>query len=190
MLTATALRRTCCLRFSRAALVLGLPCSRLYAALEACQSRLLYSHGGVSPISRFAAPFPVPGRIGKRGVPDSRSRPNRESGIPSESPVSGGNGNWGFPAGLLALPVAAGSSDPSENLRTVPPAEARPMIQVSLTSHLRPAQSLPCQPGPPYVVPICEVLPGEPDSSEYECTVCLEIKKSNLVSFWIRLGRG
>jgi hypothetical protein len=61
-------------------------------------SCLLYSHGGASPISRFAAnPSRGPG-------PVSRSRrPNRKTGgIPSPFPGqigNRGNGNWGFPGG-------------------------------------------------------------------------------------------
>ena len=78
---------------------------------------MLYSHRRVSPISRFAANrdgsrFPIPGEIGNGGFPDSRFRPNRESGIPS--PIPGrignrGNGNWGFPGVVtrqLGLPPA------------------------------------------------------------------------------------
>jgi hypothetical protein len=53
---------------------------------------MLYSHRGVlsppaipdlrpGPIG--GTPIPVPGRIGKRGFPVSRSRPNRETGVPS-----------------------------------------------------------------------------------------------------------
>ncbi len=58
-------------------------------------SCLLYSHRRVPPISRIAANraprrFPVPGRIaaGNGGFPDSRFPADRESEVPSESPVS------------------------------------------------------------------------------------------------------
>jgi hypothetical protein len=68
---------------------------------------MLHSHRRVSPISRFAAndrdpraDSRFPAKAGNGGFPDSRFRPNRESGIPS--PIPGeignrGNGNWGFP---------------------------------------------------------------------------------------------
>ena len=68
---------------------------------------MLHSHRRVSPISRFAAndrdpraDSRFPAKAGNGGFPDSRFRPNRESGIPS--PILGqignrGNGNWGFP---------------------------------------------------------------------------------------------
>jgi hypothetical protein len=64
----------------------------------------LYSHRRVPPISRFAAnrgpDSRFPAESGNGGFPDSRSRPSRESEIPS--PFRGqignrGNGNWGFP---------------------------------------------------------------------------------------------
>jgi hypothetical protein len=76
---------------------------------------MLYSHRRVSPISRFAANrdgsrFPIPGEIGNGGFPDSRFRPNRESGIPS--PIPGrignrGNGNRGL--GFPGLDDGAGT---------------------------------------------------------------------------------
>jgi hypothetical protein len=73
---------------------------------------MLHSHRRVSPISRFAANrdpdsrFPAKAGNGPGGFPDSRFRPNRESGIPS--PIPGqignrGNGNWGFPGPSTVL---------------------------------------------------------------------------------------
>ncbi len=163
------------MRFSRAALVLGLPCSRLYAAFEAYQSCLLYSHGGgtsiVSPISRLSANrapgpvsrsrpnretgvfrSPIPAESGI-GAPFPVSRPNRESGE-RESGISGTTGDtqpWQAgqqPALLIHQRISASCRA----------AAARPMIEVSLAGYLLPAQSLPCQRGP-HVFRFDEVLP-------------------------------
>ncbi len=77
---------------------------------------MLHSHRRVSPISRFAAnrdpDSRFPAKSGNGGFPDSRFRPNRESGLPSP-PIPGqignqGNGNWGFP-GLEAMYLYSGT---------------------------------------------------------------------------------
>ena len=87
----------------------------------------------VSPISRFAAnrgpDSRFPAESGNGGFPDSRSRPSRESEIPSPFPgqignrPARGNGNWGFPglpitqAGIRSLKrhQKFGSSCKSQN---------------------------------------------------------------------------
>jgi hypothetical protein len=70
----------------------------------------MYSHRRVSPISRVAAnrgpDSRFPAESGNGGFPHSRSRPSRESEIPSPFPGqigNRGNGNRGFP-GLPARP--------------------------------------------------------------------------------------
>ena len=87
---------------------------------------MLHSHRRVSPISRFAAnrdpDSRFPAKAGNGAFPDSRFRPNRESGIPS--PIPGqignrGNGNWGFP-GLLAVPPPPSAFPPDRPRGAIP----------------------------------------------------------------------
>ncbi len=80
----------------------------LKAAVTSSQDRACCTHTEGYPrfpipdFRPIGAPFPVPGRIGKRGLPDSRFRPNRESGVTVPAPFpdqigNGRNGKWGIP---------------------------------------------------------------------------------------------
>ena len=98
---------------------------------------MLHSHRRVSPISRFAAnrdpDSRFPAKSGNGGFPDSRFRPNRESGIPS--PIPGqignrGNGNWGFPGlGRPRQPLLAEARDRPGRPGSDPPLAGRARAQ-------------------------------------------------------------
>ena len=84
------------------------------------------------PICGQSGPrFPFPAESGNGGFPDSRSRPSRESEIPSPFPGQIGNrgdGNcqWGFPGVKAQISSRSGKS-------TFPPAPGRLIKNATIT---------------------------------------------------------
>ena len=120
-------------------------------------SRLLYSHRGVSPISRFAANRDPDSRSRpnrETGVPGSRFRPSRESGIPF--PVSRPNRESGereLGISVSGATVAVGAHRPVPHYRALV-LPAAPDVR----------GQWPAAPGPPARGTDSAPDPGEPAS--------------------------